>query len=99
MPEVADVYLLLVKNRCVISINCECLPLSIEAVYFLISVVEKVMTREIQMQTVHFGPNRFSYNFLILVRVHKVPVDLGEVMKKINEYLTIVAKDTIYQRV
>lgn len=99
LTEVAYIDLLLNEYRGIIHIYCEGLSLSIEAVDFPVCLVKKALARKVQVETVHLGADSLSYNFLVLIRVHEMPVGLGEVMKQIDEDLLIVAKDAVDERV
>ena len=99
MTEVTHINLLLNEDRSVIHIYCEGLSLSVEAVDFLVSLIKEALAREVQVETVHLGSDSLSYNLLVLIRVHEMPVGLSEVMKQIDEYLLIVAKDAVNERV
>ena len=99
MTEVPDFYLLLVKDGSVVSIDCESLTLPIEAVNFLIGIVEEIVTWEVQMQTIHFGSYRGPDYFLVLVRVHKMPIGLREAVEQIDENVVIVAEHAVDQRI
>jgi hypothetical protein len=73
--------------------------LPIEAVDFLIGIVEEIVTWEVQMQTIHFGSYRRPDYFLFLVRVHKMPIRLREAVEQIDENVVIVAKHAVDQRI